>query len=891
MHKNKSFLTSIALASTLFCLAPINVNAFALLDAGADDQNSGNPLYPPTNGYNFFAPNVDFTILNGTTIGVTGGVSIDNTINFANDNIFFAGNATVNGSIGATHAIGSINIKGASNTQVDLAGSLLNNTPLNFYNNGFVALDPAVNLTGNVNNLSGNIAGNIALTGNNTLSGNIGLTMPINSIFAESALGALSKINLTGTMINANTIIANDSGAGQTQFTVGNGTTVNAAFQTRNNNEHAIVLENSIINGNIGQPGFLFNSVKVDNGRNPTINGDVYATNTFISAISGAPVFSSSLSIGNGYSFFGPVDAFVGTNHPTILNFLGSSTINFPIGVGNALDQVNITGPVGTVVTLANNIGANHGVNVNNGGTLSISGICADCTVSQDLNISNHSVLLVQPNAFIEPENNFNLAAGTTLQLDMGGNQFEIGGVFADNQAILDPNATIEILNPGFVPFHTVNTPAIVSDGVIFGVAHPVVTTSLLTMITTSLGDGGHSLVLNLSSAPSRSFANQSNTEGVAGAIDNIGSPVVAFGDTPASGELQEILNQMGIFRDPESLNNALATLAPIVDGAILYESWNTQNTVFGEVGSRMDRMNFWRHHQTVNTSGIGAGDEIYTKNGAWAKIFRQHGNQQIRQSVAGYKDDTWGVIVGTDSMITDDTLLGISLSWATLDIDNDVSSSHTSANSYQATLYTSLDYDCPLYMTGAVGFAFNKYNEARNIIFNQVELFPRAKFSGIQLGAKAEAGYVYSFYTFDIIPIASLFYSHLSLNAFNERGAGNASQHVDEEDFNTLLGGVGIKIVDSYEINKCVLLQSELHAMAFYDALNDRMQTTSQFVGAGPSFTTKGFTPARASYNVGTSLSLYNIFNYIFTGEYDFYAKEDYTSNSVFLKMRYEWN
>jgi hypothetical protein len=86
-------------------------------------------------------------------------------------------------------------------------------------------------------------------------------------------------------------------------------------------------------------------------------------------------------------------------------------------------------------------------------------------------------------------------------------------------------------------------------------------------------------------------------------------------------------------------------------------------------------------------------------------------------------------------------------------------------------------------------------------------------------------------------------------------------------------------------------LLQAEVHAMAFYDAFNDRMQTTSQFIGAGPSFTTLGFTPARASVNLGASLILFNMFNYIFTGEYDFNAKEDYKSHAGFLRMRYEFS
>ncbi|MGD9591365.1 MAG: hypothetical protein AB7V32_02470, partial [Candidatus Berkiella sp.] len=98
-------------------------------------------------------------------------------------------------------------------------------------------------------------------------------------------------------------------------------------------------------------------------------------------------------------------------------------------------------------------------------------------------------------------------------------------------------------------------------------------------------------------------------------------------------------------------------------------------------------------------------------------------------------------------------------------------------------------------------------------------------------------------------------------------------------------------KLVDDYPLSDYYLLQSEVHAMGFYDFINDRVQTTSQFTGAGPSFNTIGFKPVRDSYNVGASLTLFSHYHFNLSGEYDFNFKQDYRAHSGFFRVRYEFS
>jgi hypothetical protein len=104
------------------------------------------------------------------------------------------------------------------------------------------------------------------------------------------------------------------------------------------------------------------------------------------------------------------------------------------------------------------------------------------------------------------------------------------------------------------------------------------------------------------------------------------------------------------------------------------------------------------------------------------------------------------------------------------------------------------------------------------------------------------------------------------------------------------LLAGVGVKGTYDYGYDLQRVFQIQAHAMAYFDFVNDRMELTSQFVGAGPSFATSGFRPAKESFNLGGNLTLFNKKNWTFTASYDFDFKEDYTANAAFMRARYEW-
>jgi outer membrane autotransporter protein len=842
----------------------INANAINLGDDG-----SGNPI----NGSTLILNNAAM-MLNGP---ITPRTNDEDTLNILNAN-------TLTGNIGAAgKAFHLIQVGQNGNTIIN--GNIFA-TNTTFFGNNALTLTNNKTITGNVDSNADN-SGILQFQGNATVTkalagagvGNIGATHPLSLVSFNTASIPGSVITLQGPTYRAlnSNIVATGIGGTVIDFNTPGVTNITSTFTTNDNNVDTLSFENAgdtTVNGTIGSLSHMFNQVLMQTVNKLTFNNNVFATNTQFRA-DGTIQFADNASTG----------AITTTvNNTGTVNYLGNSSVLFPIGTpGLAVKAVNFNGGPGQIVDLGADIVATN-VNINNGGTLQVitsPTITGNVTVNNGvLSVANNNTLnITGPIAFSGPN--------STLAVDMGGNLKTTSKVVATGAANMAVNTNLTILNPGFSPGKATVIPIFQGVGGVIGAPQITNSNTLLTKFSTLIV--GDTLNLVLTSQPSANFATQSNSQGVAGALDIIAA------DGNATDSLANIIGQLSTFTDATSLNNALATLSPIVDGAIMTESFNIQNMIFGAIGDRMDRMNFWLIHddrskgKNKHKKGISSGDIFDTDNGFWVKMLFQHGNQEERSQIIGYNNHTWGVTVGADTMITEQSMVGASVSWTDLDVNDHVSLSKTNANSYQGTLYTAIDFNCPLFFNGYVGVAYNNYITSRNIVFNDLEFFPRGHFHGLQTGAKAEMGYIFGS-GFHTIPLASLYYSHLSLRSYQETGASTANQLINGADFDTLLGGVGVKFVDDYVMNDYMLLQSEIHAMAFYDVIGDQMQLTSQFTGSGPSFITQGFTPAQASFDIGTSFILFTHYDFTLSANYDFAFKEDYTSNSGFLRVRYEW-
>ncbi len=815
--------------------------------------------------------------------GVTVDGNIDNSAGAAKTGtVQFIGNATVNGVMGPVNGLKSLNILGGPGTLVTFNNDILNNTPIWYFDNGTVSIADGKTIA-DVLNQTGQVAGTLIFQGGGTVEDIAGPT-PITplELVTVNANGGVKTLNFIGPNINVNTINVVGGGGNATtlNFNSATGTNQSGNITTNNNGLDIITLNsvgNSVFNGQIGTASNHFAALNLLQA-NSTLKviGDIYADQIQLNAA------NTTLQIDDG-SPFGPIT----TNAPNqgTVTFLGTSTVDFAVGtIANPIDAFNVNGFPGSVVSLNASVFADD-FSVNNGGTLRP--ISGNTVTATPVDINN-GILQITNNSTFNVNGDLNLNnANAILQVDMAHNLTTTGEVFVTGTASVKAPASLSILNPAFSPNGPTVIPIVMAGVGDFAPAMNITNpNSFLTTFATSVTNGGNTLNLIITSQALANVADQPNTIGVGGALDQIASSGV-----PISGSLENIIEQLNSFDNAQEVNYALSTLAPIVDGAILNESFMAQRQIFDAIGLRFDRMRFWeKHHFVDNDTGLSSGDEG-DQYGAFVKVIRQHANQKERQRVEGYHEDMVGLVIGGDTLIRDDLMVGAALSWTNLNMhDKIVNRYNTTVNSYQATVYASLECDTPWYFDGYAALGFNDYVVNRNIIFGEVNLFPRGEFNGWQAGAKGEVGYIYDFGSTHVVPIASLFYSHLNIDSYQETGADTANQVIQGSDFDALLGGVGVQLINDYAYDTQRVFQAQAHMMLYYDFIGDRMQLTSQFVGAGPSFNTLGFTPAKTSLNLGGHISLFSTNNWIFTVSYDFDVKEDYTANAGFVRIKHEW-
>ncbi len=394
--------------------------------------------------------------------------------------------------------------------------------------------------------------------------------------------------------------------------------------------------------------------------------------------------------------------------------------------------------------------------------------------------------------------------------------------------------------------------------------------------------------------------ADQSNTWGVSEALTVLRGITLSGGTV--LGSLDAIVVQFPTYTDISILNAALTSLAPIVDTSFKEEGFGHETIVYNSIENRLITL----FHQKPSLTAYAAGD-LFCKGGAWVTSFGQDVNEATRDAIPGYRYAMWGVAIGADTAYNENVIIGAAIDFANARVKNNVSpGSITIIDNFEVILYGQVSPGNPLFVNWLTSLGYNDYASDRNINFKTVRLTAASRYHGWQFGSQADLGYDITFddlYTIPFVdkccltqsslhvtPLVSLNFSYLDFNTYTETGAGTASQTIDSPGFSMLLGSIGVQLAQDFT-SSTAFYEPEIHFRLFYDFINSTIETTSQFTGGGPDFFTLGAKPPPGSWNIGASLTtMSEVVGLVFTVSYDYNHKTDYSSNSGFLRLRYEW-
>lgn len=758
---------------------------------------------------------------------------------------------------------------------IDFDGAVMGNT--RFSADGEVTIADGFDITGTVNNTSGAAgAGTLTVEGTTTVSGNVGASNTLKTITAGAAgktatfSGTVraADIDFSGAgdiAFDGNTTVTNDVDMADNAGTVtfGDGANFTGTVQdTSDDKGTATFAGSSTVTGSLGTAGNSLNVVNFNGvaGKAVTVSGGV-DVNDDINVGAGSVTISGQVTTVQDVNFTGDgsisfADALVaigddvltGTDSEGTVTFLGDGTVGGDIAAdGSELLALILSGTAKTVAVT----GAIEAADTT---TIGSNILTAGTTVDVD--------------------------AGQTLGFEITGDtDGENGRIVSAGAATVDATAVVDV---------TVNTTEFVADATEYtvidgtgggGVADLTTTItddSVFLTFTQKVADDDN-LVLVADRTASNTLATGTNNKNVATVLEALG----AAGDAGLDG-VQGALQGASTVAE---LDSKLRSLTPTVDGGFVTGGTQASALNIGATNMRLAAA------RTGEDTGMVAG-EMGEGVTTWLKGFGQMADQDRRDGVAGYDADTYGVAVGIDSEnILDNSVIGVSLSYANTDVDSKNSNNtETDVDSYQVSVYGSHDYEGRLYVSGVLGYAYNDIDQTRHNVAGIAGNDARADFDSNQYIAYAEVGKDFDAGNrLTLTPKALVNYQHIDIDGYTETGS-TANQVVSLDNMDIFEVGLGVKAEWDLEDNSGNSVRPSINAGYRYDLVGDEVQATSRFTGGGASFSTNGADPAQGTFNVGAAVTYDLENNWALTADYEYEGKSDFGAHSASLRAGYKF-
>jgi len=626
---------------------------------------------------------------------------------------------------------------------------------------------------------------------------------------------------------------------------------------------------------------------------NITFNGN----STVYGDIGTAGAFFLNIAATNGTTV-----NFLGTVFTTTMN-VGTGTVNFDSGTITNIGATNFTGD-GTI-SLAPNTHLTGALTTNTadtgtldlGGGSQLTGAVGGANGLKAINVlggSNTAGVSATINGATQA---YSFSLGTNTLNVTGALKIDNPGPDSINTTLASPTVYGHIIPTGFATL-----PATLGINVLVPSTAYIPVGSLFNIVQASSGTTG-SVVAVTAQNPTNPLYTFSAVP-LAGTLNGLvtiktdsiplqvaSNPVVpVLINIPSPGpDLTGVLAAINAFSNPADVTNAVAQLNPSTPAlaAPLVTFQGTRQ--FQDLWvSRLDSVLCEETGQPDEKRSICRGDD--KRSGWWLKGFGYAGDQGNQNNIAGYDSTILGTMAGYDVPVGPGTRAGLGIGYAKSTIDGKTFDTSTDSNSYQATAYIGHEQG-PWFVNGNASIGLNDYSGMRHIVFTGVDRTANASYSGQDYTAFANTGYHFPAQKFTITPLASLQYTHVNLNAYNETGAGDINLNVQSQSYNFLESGLGVKVGRDFSYRDNAYAP-DIHVKWLHELSNPTLQQNAVFAAAGSSsFNTRGTKTANDTLNLGAGITLLSCScsakTWSLEAGYDYYRSNDgYSANQGMIRL-----
>lgn len=403
----------------------------------------------------------------------------------------------------------------------------------------------------------------------------------------------------------------------------------------------------------------------------------------------------------------------------------------------------------------------------------------------------------------------------------------------------------------------------LISSGNLIGGNNLTVTSSSALLDVKSFGVTGNDITTVVTTKSSEVLAN--NTLAVGGSR-NAATAIGRFSSVMSRIDEQDPVFQAFANASTDAqLARLSETLSPDVSRGVLHAATNSQTLVSGVINERSSRAR--------NATGS-------TEKGVWLQALSNDANQDERRGVAGYDADSHGIAVGADGQLNADTAVGLAYSYLDTDVKSDLGSK-TKVTGHALTVYGNWAHD-NWFVDTSLMYGWNDNESKRYIAGTRA----KADYDSDVFGVSALAGYSLRLMP-DVVlePQVGARYANVGMESYREKGS-SAALNVGSQRYEVGELGMGARLAAAFAVG-AGSLEPEAKLMAWHDVIGDKVATQSPFVLGGDSFTSRGTTPVRDSYELGLGAN-YRMGAWSVGGSYNYVTASGFDADGFSAKVRY---
>ena len=346
-----------------------------------------------------------------------------------------------------------------------------------------------------------------------------------------------------------------------------------------------------------------------------------------------------------------------------------------------------------------------------------------------------------------------------------------------------------------------------------------------------------------------------------------------------AAGDLDTVLSRIDALTTSSQVAAAFDALSPLSGAAHTGMSHYAAAFQSGNIADRLDDLRAGM--QGFSFHGLHIEEDMFRRRDRQPILLASAGGD-LRGMIPAGVDPRWGIfargsiVLGDRKDTTDQKGFNFRNTGVTLGMDyrfspwavggalfgvNDAKSCVNDTGStvrmegYTAGLYGSL-YGSSLYADGQVSYGWNRYDNARRIVFPGLDRTAHSSPTGNQVSAYGGTGYDFRKGNWTLGPTLSFQYVRLGVNEYTETDAGALNLHVNGKSMESLQGSLGGKVSWIWEGDKVKVIPrlsgSYRHEFAAAD------QTTFASLAQGSSaFAVSTPAPERNYFAIGTGVTL----------------------------------